>query len=323
MFDNTTMVRANDDISLRRASAKPIAPAIPAQLVALDLDGTVLSPTGHVTPRTRAAIRRLIDGGVHVVIATGRSWWESRAVIAEAALEGPGVFAGGAIVNEMVDGRSLAHSLMARDTAQSVCRIVRDAGLAAMVLQDRDHADVEWLIAAELDMPNSMPQWLEHHGSSYRRAADLADASHDGTVRISTIAGRDQHAELARVLIAALGERIYLHEIIVPVSGVSVMEIFDAGVNKWTGIERVARLHNVDTSAVVAVGDDMNDLHMLRHAALGVAMGNARDEVKAVADRVIGTNAEDGLAAFLEALIEIGIETNDASPTTFGGRQAW
>lgn len=282
----------------------------PAGLVALDLDGTVLAPDGHVRPRTRAAIHALIDAGTHVAIATGRSWWESRRVIAEAGLEGPGVFAGGAILNDMTSGQSIWSSRMPPELARDICRLIDAAGLSTMVLQDRSHADAEWLIAAEREMAFSMPEWLAHHGSTFRRVADLATAGHEWTVRISTIASRERHAEMARLLSSALGERIYLHEIIVPVSGVSVMEIFDAHVHKWTGVQRLARELNVDESNIVAVGDDMNDVQMLRHAAWGVAMGNARAEVKAIANEVIGTNAEDGLAVFLERLMGEGMRSN-------------
>jgi hydroxymethylpyrimidine pyrophosphatase-like HAD family hydrolase len=89
----------------------------------------------------------------------------------------------------------------------------------------------------------------------------------------------------------------------VPAYGVDVMEIFDPAVNKWQGILHVARLHGVGPAEIVAIGDDVNDLPMIRAAGLGVAMGNARAEVKQAAARVIGRNDEDGLAIFLDELV--------------------
>ena len=75
--------------------------------------------------------------------------------------------------------------------------------------------------------------------------------------------------------------------------------------NKWQGLHLVAREYGIDaTRHVIAVGDDTNDIPMLRHAPLGLAMGNAREEVKAVADRVIGRNEADGLAAFIEEWLD-------------------
>ena len=53
----------------------------------------------------------------------------------------------------------------------------------------------------------------------------------------------------------------------------------------------------------MAIGDDLNDLHMIQNAGLGVAMGNARPQIKAIAQRIIGTHTQDGLAAFLDELI--------------------
>jgi hydroxymethylpyrimidine pyrophosphatase-like HAD family hydrolase len=73
--------------------------------------------------------------------------------------------------------------------------------------------------------------------------------------------------------------------------------------NKWEGISFIAKRHGIHAREVIAIGDDLNDLHMLKHSGLGIAMGNARPALKAVADRVIGANTEDGLAAFLEELL--------------------
>lgn len=275
-------------------------------LIVLDLDGTVLSPTGHVTPRTRAAIRATVESGIGVCIATGRSWWESRDVIAEAALDGPGVFAGGAIVNEMSGGTSLSDQTMHGDVARRVCEVIDRDGLAAMVLRDRNRDQPEWLIAAEHPMPPTVPEWLARHGSSFARVMGLVSADHAGTVRISTVAPIEQNARVAQALRAELGESIYLHEILVPTIGISVMEIFDATVNKWSGVQRVAQLRQIDERRIIAIGDDMNDLPMLRGAAIGVAMGNAREDVKLVANLTIASNAAEGLARYLEQIVTAG-----------------
>jgi len=119
-------------------------------MIAIDLDGTLLSPSGQVTPRAKAAIHKALNAGLLVCFATGRNWTESRAVL----------------------------------------------------------------------------------------------------------------------------------------------EIFDPAVNKWEGVLHVARRHSIRPDEIVAIGDDLNDIPMLRSAGLGVAMGNARPEVQAAAKRVIGANHE-------------------------------
>ena len=102
------------------------------------------------------------------------------------------------------------------------------------------------------------------------------------------------------------GKRVVFHCIAVTGRGVEVLEIFDPAVNKWYGLQIVAKQRDIKTEEIIAVGDDLNDLHMLRAAGLGVAMGNGHPDAKAAAKRVIGSNADDGLAVFLEELLDAG-----------------
>ena len=73
------------------------------------------------------------------------------------------------------------------------------------------------------------------------------------------------------------------------------------GTNKATGIDEISNYYGIDISETMAVGDGGNDIAMLRHAGIGVAMGNASDEVKACADMVTETVDEDGIEKLLTA----------------------
>jgi hydroxymethylpyrimidine pyrophosphatase-like HAD family hydrolase len=125
--------------------------------------------------------------------------------------------------------------------------------------------------------------------------------------------------EIARVkwsLLEKFQGRILVQSLMVPAYAVEVLEVFDPAVNKWEGVLHVARAHDIKPEEIIAIGDDVNDVPMLQHAGLGVAMGNARPEALAVADRVIGRNTEEGLAAFLEELVA------SHAVTPIDGRQA-
>ena len=76
------------------------------------------------------------------------------------------------------------------------------------------------------------------------------------------------------------------------------------GVTKWSGIRHVANGWGIDESEICAVGDDVNDIPMIRAAGLGIAMGNAQPAVKAAADRIAPTHDEDGLAQVVQWLLE-------------------
>ncbi|CAO3564997.1 unnamed protein product [Mortierella alpina] len=84
-------------------------------------------------------------------------------------------------------------------------------------------------------------------------------------------------------------------------SGPYFLEISAAGVNKGLGLQKYCEANRIAREDVVAFGDLLNDAEMLQFAGLGLCMGNGHDDMKALADRVIGTNAEDGLAKEVES----------------------
>ena len=91
------------------------------------------------------------------------------------------------------------------------------------------------------------------------------------------------------------------------------LEVVQGAVSKWSGLTRYLAHAGLPADGVCAVGDALNDLPMVRGAALGVAMGNAPEELKAVADWVVGSNREDGVAMLIERLID-GCGSADAAP---------
>jgi hydroxymethylpyrimidine pyrophosphatase-like HAD family hydrolase len=118
------------------------------------------------------------------------------------------------------------------------------------------------------------------------------------------VAGPEMVNRCLREIGEAFGERVACHELLIPSTHTYVLEIFDPVVNKWHGVTQVARWHGIAEEEIAAVGDDTNDVPMIRAAALGVAMGNARKPALDVASRVIGHNSKDGFAEFLEEIIE-------------------
>lgn len=273
-------------------------------MIAIDLDGTLLRPDGTVSARVKAAVRGAADAGLVVCIATGRNHGECRDILETVGHRSAGVFVGGAVVVDCGVGRTLHRSLMGADLAAGTCRLIEAAGLPAMALQEGQGEDAEYLITDGIELNEPTRQWMSLNLARIRRVPGLADQGHPHTVRVSICATGEQCAAVERTLRASYGERIVCHTLMVTAYGVKILEVFDRAVDKWTGILRVAAVRGIGSDEIIAVGDDVNDLPMIRNAALGVAMGNARPEVIAVADRVIGSNAEDGLAAFLEEWME-------------------
>jgi Cof subfamily protein (haloacid dehalogenase superfamily) len=277
--------------------------ALKYKLIAIDLDGTLLSPAGKVTARTKAAVHRCLAAGYLVCFATGRNFTESRAILDAVAHYGSAVFVGGAMVIDTKQRITLHRTLMNPDLARQLCGFFEDCGHAVLALQDTGHAGVDYLISGKIEPNEATRQWLSVTSASVHWIDGLPAHEHDHTIRVGIVAPATKDREIQDDLSATFGSRIVSHCLLVPAYGVQVVEVFDPAVNKWEGILHLAARHKIEPAEIVAIGDDVNDVPMVKNAGLGVAMGNAHPQLQAVAKKVIGSNAEDGLAVFLEELI--------------------
>ncbi|HYW79576.1 MAG TPA: HAD hydrolase family protein, partial [Thermoguttaceae bacterium] len=113
---------------------------------------------------------------------------------------------------------------------------------------------------------------------------------------------RDQMQRLEAELQRAFPGQLYTHVLRSPRYRGFMCEIAPAGVTKWSAIQRLATQWGIETEQICAVGDDVNDIPMIRAAGLGIAMGNALEPVKQAADRLAPTHDEDGLVRVVEWL---------------------
>jgi Cof subfamily protein (haloacid dehalogenase superfamily) len=276
------------------------------RLIALDLDGTTLDPRGKVAPRTRAAIRKLVERGVYVLFATGRNYTESKSVLEQVAHYPRCVFVGGASLVDTAppSPQSLYACHMHPELARELCRDLHSLGETVLALEDTFTTGVDYLITRDRRVDPATQVWLQVTRSSVRYEADLDNYHHSHTLRVGIVSDQRTAPRVSQHLESKYAGRAIFHSIHVPAQGIDVVEIFDPRVSKWQGIQRVAADLGISTGEIVAVGDDVNDLPMLREAGLGVAMGNGNPLAKQAAQLTIGTNAEDGLATFLEELLK-------------------
>jgi 5-amino-6-(5-phospho-D-ribitylamino)uracil phosphatase len=281
------------------------------RMVAVDIDGTLLCPAGKVTPRTKAAVRSAVRAGIRICFATGRSWRESRAILEAVDHYDAAVFVTGAMVVDTLAKRTIHRKLMGAELARQVSQFLEERGQTVLALQDAEgrasaseHADVDYLVTERGPLDAATQKWIELTRTNLRRSSELAAASsHGHTVRISMVSSAERVNRCLKELGEAFGPRLACHELLIPSTQTYVLEVFDPVVNKWHGVRHVAARHGIADDEIVAVGDDTNDVPMIRGAALGVAMGNARAPAIAAAKRVIGHNGKDGLAEFLEELV--------------------
>ncbi|MBK8915271.1 MAG: HAD family phosphatase [Phycisphaerales bacterium] len=272
-------------------------------LLAVDLDGTLLDRRDRIPDRNREALHRAHEAGVRIVLCTGRAYAETRPVLRELGLDlDAAVTVFGALVTDVRTERPLAAAPMDADTGRAVADVFLSHGFPPVWLSD----GADGIDGFEFDAPRRHPGYALWRSWSACRIesrptplpADLPPA-----LRISIIGEHEVLAEVASGLRSNVGDRIVFNELRVPSARVTVLEAFAAGVNKWAGIVRLCDAWGIDPRRTVAIGDEVNDVDMLRSAGLGVAMANARPEVQAAARCVTATNEECGVAQLVERML--------------------
>src|SRR6202051_3472397 len=115
------------------------------RMIAIDLDGTLLSPEGQVSPRAKKAVQRCLSAGLLVCFATGRNWTESRAIFDTVEHWPTAVLVGGAIVIDTDQKVPLHRTMMEPSLARQVCAALESHGHAVLALQDTGSAGVDYL----------------------------------------------------------------------------------------------------------------------------------------------------------------------------------
>jgi hydroxymethylpyrimidine pyrophosphatase-like HAD family hydrolase len=260
------------------------------RLLALDLDGTTLNHMGELSPGVRDAIAALPEE-VAVVVATGRSIIATTPILEALGLrQGYAVCSNGALTIELDPTSEQGYTVIDMVTFDP-----------RPVLEKMRVALPDALIAVEepgigFKVSRHFPDGeLMGHSREVEWEELIAHPVTRVTLRQPETTAED---------FMDLVERAGLHEVSYAVGWSAWLDINPEGVSKASALELVRRNLQVEPIHTIACGDQRNDLEMLHWAAWGVAMGNAPDEVKAIADEVTGHVDEDGLVPIVDAVSE-------------------
>ena len=272
-------------------------------LLAIDLDGTLLDSAHALPSVNRAALHRAHDAGMRIVLCTGRAFTETRPVLDQIGLDlDAAVTVFGALVTEVESGRTLYRTALPLDMARAVTDWFQRDGYTVLWLTDTDEVGFDGYVLAGPNRHAAVDTWLSLSPCEVREVPRIpADAA--APVRLSIIDEAGALEAVSRRLRADFDGRLTHNVLHAPPYRLSLIEAFAPQVSKWYGIEKLCRRWDIDPRRTVAVGDDVNDVQMLEHAGLGVAMGNAGRAVQAVAARVIGTNDACGVAELIGELL--------------------
>jgi Cof subfamily protein (haloacid dehalogenase superfamily) len=274
--------------------------------LAIDLDGTTLLPNTTLGERTQWCLKKLVSKGMKIIIATGRAVEASERFRVAMGAEGPMVYFNGAEVVEMPSGKILHTNLIGKDVVDFGTDIARSLGIHYQVYLPAG-------ISPETGKPNSRQRWeallTERFGEEaqmYKNHTGIEPVIKDlksfaalpdleGCIKGMFIADPSLHDEIRKRIFERFGDRISIMR-----SFPTFLEVINKGVSKGAGLKIAMEYKGLKPEEVIAFGDEENDVPMFSVAGFAAAPENARVNIQAAADLIYGSNADEGLADYLE-----------------------
>lgn len=269
------------------------------KLIGMDLDGTLLTTKKELTLYTKAVLKRAAEQGITVLPATGRPL----SGLTEELVEFQGfryaVTANGGRVVDIRSGETLFQDLVPVETARKVLEILGHYdSLREIYFDGTGYAQEDAL--KEVGRYLEEPPVMEYIMKTRIAVPDLWEKFEEENRELDKVQG----------LFASMEERSLALEELKEVPGIEItgalrknIEVNGAGVNKGRALVRLGQRLGISREEIMAFGDGANDLQMLKEVGIGVAMENAKEELKEAADYIAGTNDEDGVARFIEAYV--------------------
>jgi Cof subfamily protein (haloacid dehalogenase superfamily) len=260
------------------------------KLIALDLDGTLLTHGNKVSHENAAAVREAVSAGIHIVLATSRWYLLAKRTADLLGITSPIICHNGAMIRSPLDDSRLLELGVAADAAIEIAAIADEAQYESMATVD----DVTYLLTKRPDVdPARLPRGMV-------RIERLSDAVAGG-VEAFLFFGQDAVDGIRDRLGGKYDDVLNL------ASGYSetfppYLNIVNAGADKGHALKIVCEHLGVSATDTIAIGDAAPDLEMMRAAGFSVAMGNAPEDVQSQADVVGPSNQEDGVAWAIRTL---------------------
>ena len=283
------------------------------QLIASDMDGTLLNEKMEISKENIAAIKKAQAAGIKFMVATGRSIEEAMPILNAAEITCQFITSNGAQIFDE-DGQNISTVGIERDGLRQVVAILRRHQLYFELFTDQggftENSEARLTTVA---------QWLKSTSPtlSEAQALDIAKA-HMTTLPIHDVANFDEVLAntslmilkvfvMANIdtpsLLSAKAELLKISGLSITSSGANNIEVNHCDAQKGQALTKVADKLGIPLTAVAALGDNFNDVSMINAAGVGIAMGNAETDVKAIASYTTLSNIENGVALAVEKLV--------------------
>ena len=263
------------------------------RLLLFDLDGTLLSPERTIHPSNLRALNGAMARGIRVGFATGRTRLSVQSYVDLVAPTGPLVLMNGCALWDVERDEPVAQRQLDHVSAVRALRIITDLGIHVNVYIDRALYVAN---RGELSLASELKDGVPH-----TQVGDVVAFVHEHRHRPFKLLCIEPTGAFAPLLsrfeAAALTDSCTVVR-----SEPTYLEVLPAGTNKAAMLSQIERAYGIAPDEIVAFGDQLNDLELLRSAGIGVAMGNAHALAIEASDVQIGPNDSDAIARYVDAL---------------------
>ncbi len=273
------------------------------KILALDVDGTLLDRDGILRPRTIEAVALAVKAGIKPVLCTGRRYRRALPIAEQLGLDTPLVCNSGALVKSAEGHRTLWRADLSSEILGPIFDLFRLRDEPAVTFTDRSPDDFDFVVESSPTGRPLFDDYLDQNRSHAEVDPNWTTRADQPHYHLCAIGERATMLDFEHAVLDRLPGLVQTFIQKSPRYAGTMCEILRHDANKWTALTRLADLWGVKASEICAVGDDQNDLPMIRGAGLGVAMGHASTDILESADLVTGSDDEDGVALLIEKFL--------------------
>ena len=262
------------------------------KLICIDMDGTLLNDQHEVTEENKIALKKAVDKGVIIAITTGRLFVSARQYTEMLGIKASIIASNGTYIREKDEEKVIFKHPFSREQFNKICTIFRKYNVKkyfntynTLITNEMPEEDHGYVISNKI-----APEHLKINFGVHRDFKEIYDIYKDEILKGIVI---DRNHEILKEIKKELKAAGDLE---VVSSGADNVEVMAAGTSKGNGVKAYAEILGIKKEDIMCIGDNENDVSMIKYAGIGVAMGNGTDELKEIANYVTDTNNNSGVA---------------------------
>jgi Cof subfamily protein (haloacid dehalogenase superfamily) len=271
------------------------------RLIAIDIDGTLLNPQFQISETDLATLRRAHSLGIEVILVTGRRHAFALPIAQQLGFDLWLISSNGAITRSL-SGETFHRDLLPVTTCRNLVKVMQEFRGQTVLTFDNEQAGTI-VIERLQELEGSIQRWLEKNMEFIQFVVPIENALTTDPVQ-AMFCGPVAQMQRAQGVLAECGLPVTVLRTEYPGRDLSIVDVLNADCSKGHALERWVNYRGITREQVMAVGDNYNDIEMLTFAGQPFIMGNASPELLDRGWTLTRSNAESGVAAAIELVLD-------------------